>query len=939
MTHDQATIWLRGALGLAGDQVPFPWQENLLGCFTRGESVDALDLPTGLGKTSVMAIWLVARALRAPVPRRLVYVVDRRAVVDQATRVAEELREFVSKDPALSEALSLDGRTLPISTLRGQHVDNKAWLEDPTLPAIVVGTVDMIGSRLLFEGYATSRKMRPYHAGFLGADTLLVLDEAHLVPPFEHLLDSVVNDVSLAPATAERRALVPPLRLLTLSATGRRWSNGPGEEAADESGTSATRSKYSLTLGDRDKENLVVQKRIHARKTVSRRSVPEAKELAPALARAAWELTGEGQHPARIIVFCDLRTDAVAARAQLLKLGVPSSSLELFVGARRVFERERLAAWLSMKGFLADSREARASSDGPSFVLATSAGEVGVDLDADHMVCDLVAWERMVQRLGRVNRRGGGDARVVVVELDSPPDRAVEAAIAKPRDERSDKESRAVALHEARAARAAALAALLRSGDASPAALGALSEDKDRQATLAAARTPPPLRPALTRALVDAWSMTSLRDHTGRPEVAPWLRGWIEEEPQTTVAWRTHLPVAEGDAGRAVDDFFEAAPLHLSELLETKSSHVLDWLEDRVNVLSKARGHKSSDDGAPDPLLSLTAFLRSSHDESFEQVHLVELLRDRKGGTRKLSGATLVVHATLGGLTEGLLDADNSEPAPTADGVQGTRAWLQTDEGEPAVRFKVVPSRDRPPKELEVTTNSPTSNESEDWIERYQFVTERSDDGPVAWLTVLKWRHDAETEDDRGAATREQKLDEHQSWVEARARRIGERLGLPSEWIEALALAGRLHDEGKRARRWQVAFNAPSHGGPYAKTRGPVRHKLLGRYRHELGSLPFAERDARLSRVSPEVRDLVLHLIAAHHGFARPLIGPDGCDDGPPSVIEERVRQVASRFLRLQRQWGPWGLAWWEALLRAADQQASRDLEKSSSKATKERAE
>ena len=33
----------------------------------------------------------------------------------------------------------------------------------------------------------------------------------------------------------------------------------------------------------------------------------------------------------------------------------------------------------------------------------------------------------------------------------------------------------------------------------------------------------------------------------------------------------------------------------------------------------------------------------------------------------------------------------------------------------------------------------------------------------------------------------------------------------------------------------------------------------------------------------------------------------------------------AMRFARLQKRWGPWVLAWWEALLRAADAQASRD--------------
>jgi CRISPR-associated endonuclease/helicase Cas3 len=139
-----------------------------------------------------------------------------------------------------------------------------------------------------------------------------------------------------------------------------------------------------------------------------------------------------------------------------------------------------------------------------------------------------------------------------------------------------------------------------------------------------------------------------------------------------------------------------------------------------------------------------------------------------------------------------------------------------------------------------------------------------------------------------------------------------------------LALAARLHDEGKRAARWQRAFRAPT-DGDYAKTEGPIDYRLLDGYRHELGSLLRVEKDERIQRLSEDRRDLVLHLIAAHHGFARPVIGMSGCEDAPPSALEEKAAEIARRFARLQDRWGPWGLAWLEALLRAADQQASRD--------------
>src|SRR5690349_11966678 len=132
MTHQPeisiaAQAWLASALRVD----PFPWQRELLRRLLAADCPDALDIPTGLGKTSVMAIWLVARACGAKLPRRLVYVVDRRAVVDQATDVAEALRTWVQTERSVADAVGLGDEPLPISTLRGQHLDNRKWLEDP----------------------------------------------------------------------------------------------------------------------------------------------------------------------------------------------------------------------------------------------------------------------------------------------------------------------------------------------------------------------------------------------------------------------------------------------------------------------------------------------------------------------------------------------------------------------------------------------------------------------------------------------------------------------------------------------------------------------------------------------------------------------------------------------------------------------------------------
>jgi CRISPR-associated endonuclease/helicase Cas3 len=69
-----------------------------------------------------------------------------------------------------------------------------------------------------------------------------------------------------------------------------------------------------------------------------------------------------------------------------------------------------------------------------------------------------------------------------------------------------------------------------------------------------------------------------------------------------------------------------------------------------------------------------------------------------------------------------------------------------------------------------------------------------------------------------------------------------------------------------------------------------------------------------------------LHLIAAHHGYARPHFTHPWNDESTTTkttVCEQMHIEVIRRFGRLQRWYGRWGLAYLESLLRAADWAAS----------------
>lgn len=189
--------------------------------------------------------------------------------------------------------------------------------------------------------------------------------------------------------------------------------------------------------------------------------------------------------------------------------------------------------------------------------------------------------------------------------------------------------------------------------------------------------------------------------------------------------------------------------------------------------------------------------------------------------------------------------------------------------------------------------------------------------------------------------------------------RFGAGVDLASPLRDAIATAALLHDVGKAHPVFQASLIAansddpPPGEGLWAKSPGrrPLRHNPR-HFRHELVSALWL-RSAAAQLLAGELEpDLVVYLAAAHHGKVRVTIRglhdepPDiilGVQDGshtigfslpdqeiPPMVVSlgattHGVDSLTGRALALRdrNDLGPFRLAFCEALVRAADWQAS----------------
>jgi CRISPR-associated endonuclease/helicase Cas3 len=906
---------------------PMCWQSRLFGEFCEGRIPAALDLPTGLGKTSVMAIWLIARAFaesQAGLPRRLIYVVDRRVVVDQATTEAEKIAAALTQDDPLvadlRQRIGLAGdRELLVSTLRGGRADDRAWTYDAAASAIVVGTIDMIGSRLLFSGYRMSRWSRSMQAGLIGVDTMIVLDEAHLSPAFDQVVRRVL-DIRKAFASLP----VPASVFLPLSATP--WDLEPV-------------NVFNLEAEDYN-EPVVARRtgRLRPTKQLVFDALPDSKgALVEALADYAAQLDGKAR---AVLVYCTSREAANAVGNRLRKSLAQAGKrrdddVGLVTGVRRGYERDRLVKQPTYLAFTYEDGERVVPEDGRTrFLVCTAAGEVGADLDAEAAIMDLVPLERMVQRLGRVNRRGACVQPAKVKVCYDP------ATLAVPASEKNEKKKAAAARLLATKNALDDLPRLEDGLDASPYSIGNI--DPGRRA---AGSTPPPPIPEIQQELVEAWALTSLENHPGRPEVGPFLRGDIdEEEPETTVAWRADVALLAQLPDRVVERALAAARLKPAEVLQAPAREVADVLQKRIKSLRKdwerAEEENELSDGSPSARLLVFrgGKLVGRGEITSEKAVLEPTLAAGNRSPARLDGdavrvaqtlgnTTLLLEPAIGGLDDGgaFVDCAERQGLHVQPDIVIRRLWPSTANGEQKTRELIAAPAELREKYGHDALRNLDRNQyglRRTWSAELPEATE-DDDSPILeyWKS---WDVDGET----AASSRLQSLTEHHSWAKAEMADVAKRLGLPVSLSEALVRGIAVHDLGKDRPGWQNGVGAPRDGRPYAKSdrRGPgVRN-----YRHEFGSLrDVLYKDPHsLEGLDADLRELALHLIASHHGRARPSLIAGDEEEIFEDVLALDALEAARRYVRLQRIWGPWGLAWLEALFRSADATVSRRLDR-----------
>lgn len=368
---------------LTGHESPRLWQGELaIDSICRDRLIR---IPTGLGKTEgVLATWSFHRMCRTDEgwPRRLVWCLPMRVLVEQTEQVAKSLADQIPADRRPDVHVAMGGE------------DAGEWFLYPERPAIIIGTQDMLLSRALNRGYASGRARWPVEFGLLNQDALWVMDEVQLM------------DVGLA-TSAQLQAFrrqdhsksVRPCHTWWMSATLQPdWL-----KSVDTAQQHAEWNRHPCAILPAQRTGGLWD----VTKTLTSATIErtDASSFAQRILAEHAE-TSAGEHGRITLVVCNTVHRACETFDALQAAG-RMDGIELVHSRFRPAERE---SW--RERFLS---RAACTSDADRIIVATQVVEAGVDISASCLIAELAPWPSLVQRFGRCARYGGS-GRVVVVD-------------------------------------------------------------------------------------------------------------------------------------------------------------------------------------------------------------------------------------------------------------------------------------------------------------------------------------------------------------------------------------------------------------------------------------------------------------------------------------------------------------------------------------------
>jgi CRISPR-associated endonuclease/helicase Cas3 len=564
---------------------------------------------------------------------------------------------------------------------------------------------------------------------------------------------------------------------------------------------------------------------------------------------------------------------------QLARL--PGSAAVLLIGRVRPFERDRvLAEWLPR---IRAGRDR--SLDRRIFVVATQTIEVGADIDLDALVTEAAPLDVLRQRFGRLDRRGEIGSTDAVVLRGAEDFRAYGEATAK------------------------TWAWLTKNGkgkggerliDFGVLEMNRRLEPRPPEDVFSPHANAPPL----LQTHLEAWCQTS-HVPDADPAVAPFLHGpEAFDADEVQLVWRADLE----------DNWLEAvmvAPPSIQEAMPVPVWEVRRWLGSRQAL----RWH-----GIDDPRTGIV---------SAGAIH---------------PGDTVVAPSSYGGADQfGWHPAATTAVEDIADKV-GTTIRLHPAFLEPRSAARVA----RIVQGEELDIGALTKLVSDLGITGVKLQSARKYGSGI----VLRQSPQRVPEGDAGSATSSPvELDSHSKGVERWVRQFASKCSLSDKQAEALAMAARFHDVGKSDPRFQAilrggdlleAYRALARGEVLAKSGSAWTLADYRRIRAAVG-YPSGARHEAASVLAAARRDascLTLHLIASHHGHARPSlpmwseepdytfpVQVDGVrfEISPGAELGAIDSPVIDRFWSACSSLGYWRLAHLEALLRLADYMQSTE--------------